>query len=49
MKIINVKYLYFDDQVCGRCKKDASCRSYGRSEQLTKEQILIALENYVEN
>ena len=55
MKTINIQYLYFDDKVCGRCKdteaelKDVSCRSYGENDQLTKEQILTALENYVRN
>lgn len=119
MKTINVKYLYFDNKVCGRCKdtetelkeaiselqttnknilidlekkrlpkgkieksptilvdgkdlenllsptsqqqanhcddcscltgEDVSCRSYGKSDRLTKEQILTALENYVRN
>ena|SRR3989339_903815 len=29
--------------------KDVSCRSYGENDQLTKEQILTALENYVRN
>jgi predicted DsbA family dithiol-disulfide isomerase len=119
MKTINIRYLYFDDKVCGRCKdteaelkeaiaefsnanqnvrinlekkrlsrreieksptilvdgkdmeallsptseqqsnhcedcscltgKDVSCRSYGEREQLTKDQILTALESYVRN
>lgn len=117
MKTVNIQYLYFDDEVCGRCKdteaelkeainelrnvnqnvrinlekkrlsrdqieksptilvdgkdletlvfpiskqqashcddcscltgEDVSCRSYGKSDRLTKEQILTALENYV--
>ena len=119
MKKINIKYLYFDDQVCDRCKdteaelkqavaefrnanqnvkinlqkkrlskgeieksptilvdekdleallypvfrkrrshcedcscltgENVSCRSYGKSDRLTKEQILTALKNYVGN
>lgn len=117
MKTVTIQYLYFDDQVCGRCKdtetelkeaieeirnanqniainlekkrlskdqieksptilvdgkdlesllspiseqqtshcddcscltgEDVSCRSYGENDQLTKEQILAALENYI--
>lgn len=119
MKTVNIKYLYFDDKVCGRCRdtettlteainelrennndiqihlekkrllkgeieksptilvdgkdlefllspvsqqqashcddcscltgEDVSCRSYGKSDRLTKEQILNALADYVEN
>ena len=29
--------------------EDVSCRSYGKSEQLTKDQILTTLNNYVES
>lgn len=63
MKTVNIRYLFFDDQVCGRRKEeqqashcedcscltgeDVSCRSYGENGQLTKEQILTALENYI--
>ncbi|KKS52190.1 MAG: hypothetical protein UV19_C0023G0010 [Parcubacteria group bacterium GW2011_GWA2_42_28] len=49
MKTIKIQYLYFDDKVRDRCKENVSCRSYGEGDQLTKEQILTALENYVRN